>query len=453
MAALPADFSVSVADYTDSSEIRPSDERAIVFDVERDESIMTYMNALNVHINDKKSFVYGNRISSERILVVMSTAAQASHLVENIGEIKVNNKIIPLKFYVAKAIKVIISNAIYGISNSSIKKFLTKDCGIRAFSSVSELKTNMGSESDEWNLKSFRRVIYIHPDDVTKLPKKPIKFLTRTTAHFVFFETENQKCHLCHEVGHYRANCPRNELNSENNSPKHSTPEAESLQERTRTDTEASVLPSSSFQENSIDPKYNMRSSPCDNSALSLDNKFTVLQRNNKQLIEGKQENEKIATVLTDKSNQFKRPCSPTASDASSQSFMKCNVKSKNKNHKKRRVLDEVEFLERLGKIKVQLEPARAHIDASLGHFKIKFDRFSELLAKSCTADPKDRRSTALSYLNDSEVLLKIINQVYGIVQGKGIKQKLTSVKNAIEFIVDESSGSQTDASLASDGE
>lgn len=89
-------------------------------------------------------------------------------LVEQVDSININNVIVPIKFPVAKSVTALISNAGYGISNSTLKRFLVNDCKIKTLFSVSELKEkkNIDPEGDGFkNCKSFRRAVYIHPDD------------------------------------------------------------------------------------------------------------------------------------------------------------------------------------------------------------------------------------------------------------------------------------------------
>lgn len=121
-----------------------------------------YVLELNKHINDTKSFLFGSRISHDRICVVMASAPQATYLVEQVSVIKVNDDKIYLKYYLAKAVRVIISNAVFGISNATLKKYLTKDCKIKTLSSLAEFKVNMGyKNNDIFGMKRYRRFVYI----------------------------------------------------------------------------------------------------------------------------------------------------------------------------------------------------------------------------------------------------------------------------------------------------
>lgn len=119
----------------------------------------------------------------QKILIKLHCHVLATFLVEKVGAIDVNGKLVTINYFVHKSVKIIISNAGYGITKSSIKRFLTKDCKIKTLSSVPELKKNMGQNNvDVYEMKSYRRFVYIHPDDVDKLPKKLVKFFTATTG-------------------------------------------------------------------------------------------------------------------------------------------------------------------------------------------------------------------------------------------------------------------------------
>jgi len=49
----------------------------------------------------------------------------------------------------------------------------------------------MGMNNDNvYNMKSFRCLVYIHPEEVNKLLKSAVKFQTPTTTHSVFSEPD-----------------------------------------------------------------------------------------------------------------------------------------------------------------------------------------------------------------------------------------------------------------------
>lgn len=205
---------VSVQSLTDPTENRPKDDQAIVITIQKDISNLTYCDELNKYIKDDKSFLYVSRISGDRLCVVFKEAEQAAMLVDQVGYIMVNNNKVLIKYLVAKSVKVVISNVGYGISNSCLKRYLTNTCKIRTSSSVSELKAYVHPEGARYNgVSSFRRAVYIHPDDVNLLPKKPVKFMTGSIGFNVFFDIDKPNCFLCASTEHFRKDCPLNKEN------------------------------------------------------------------------------------------------------------------------------------------------------------------------------------------------------------------------------------------------
>lgn len=201
---------ISLQEYNDNTKRRPTHEQAIVFQIKKNVSNHIYLDKLNEHVKNKNSFIYLSRIAGDLLCVVFESASQAKMLIEEVGYIEVEEDKVQLKYFVAKPIKVYISNANYEISNSALKKFLMRDCGIRCASSVTKLKAS-GDPNDENrydSMKSFRRVVCIHPDDADKLPKDPVRFFSPSSAYNVFFEIDSLKCSNFQQKDHFMAHCP-----------------------------------------------------------------------------------------------------------------------------------------------------------------------------------------------------------------------------------------------------
>lgn len=453
MAANTAEFSVSVNAYGDSGETRPKDEQAIVMNIDKDTPVKTYILELNNHINDPKSFLYGSRISRERLCVVLASAAQAELLVEKVGAINVNNVEVRIDYFVKKAVKVIISNAGYGVSNSAIKKFLTKDCKIRTTSSVSELKSNMGQDlNDTWNMKSFRRVVYIHPEDVHKIPSKPIKFYTPAVGYNVFFELDVPKCFNCKSPGHFAASC------------------TEERKSETIKTINANISPSQNGRESPfvIDDDDNSSSSNVNtgvnvNKQLFHDdiNQKVIRSASDTQSIESEQESKKKVTqesftsqiaVFNEETMEtnfdasqagiFKRPLDTDSQSCSGSSISATNVtKEKSKStrtapkkvSKKPRVEQEFTGDDLRFKISSLLENARSYIEATRESHSLNFEKFVELVVKSSSLCREERRKVISGYTRNHSEFIDLLTKVHTLVGGRGIKSRLTAIKKAME--------------------
>lgn len=199
-------FSQVSRTYSEVSENRPKSNQAIIIELlnNREISNEKYIDAL-LEIVKVEEITHISRISRNRLCVYLTSASKATQLVEENKFLKVENEEVKINYRVAKSIKVIISNADASITNTAIKRFLTNVCGIRTASSVSELKinNNMGKLN---NVFTFRRVVYIHPEDVSKLPGSR-QFRGDGLTCNVFFSTGNPKCFICSSEEHLAKEC------------------------------------------------------------------------------------------------------------------------------------------------------------------------------------------------------------------------------------------------------
>ena len=482
--------SVTVADLDDSSEARPRDDQVISLPIDRDTPNLVYVEELNKYVKNGKSFLYVSRVSRDRLCVVLERPEQAAMLVEEVKTIQVNKTVVPISFLVAKAVKIIISNAGYGISNSALKKYLTNIRKIRTASSVAELKANLKNDSGDFtNTKSFRRSVFIHPEDVSKLPQGPVKFQTPGIAFNVFFEVDNPKCFLCGLVGHFKDSCTGNFSQSRPREPQ--------LQNMSQS---YSGAVSGSFSGNSgvvnvLDPGAAFKSSSQSSSdnvsaviqeisaSVNVDQSMALASNNagsNKEVLEAgaqvnlsqftttpnttvgsdKQVFESGADVKQSKINNIKRPHSTTDSEHSSviESELSQNPDfktppppekvSKNLNNtkngsKKQRTGSSIKLEKSADDISSEfcslLEPARASVEASREKLGLNFDDFVKLFIKIHEAKPESRREIALQCVTNPVDLSEVLAQIKSLVKGNKIKRRITMFKKALECSLDKS--------------
>lgn len=447
--ASQAEKSIDLSLYNDPSDHVPSDDQVITLLINKEIPNLVYLEELNKHINNESSFLFVSRISRDRLCIVLETAAQATKLVEDVCYINVNNNKIPINYLVAKSVKVYISNAGHNVSNSALKKYLTRDKGIRTASSVTYLKANLDHDGVKFKSStSFRRVVWIHPDDVGKLPKGPIKFYSATVGWNVFFEVDNPKCFLCGDTTHFKNKCPKidefpevgesqklkekvADINMEINSTqqligvnKQNSDSNEALSDVTQlTDTVGDIMDTEDIFVKTFENK-NKRTLSSTGSEFSLNYSDVVKTTDN-----------------------FKLP------DRSLLPVRKEN-KISNKSKKQRTQVDHVtppteeEF--RFSFVSA-LENARSTIEVSEEKNKLGFDKIVNLLVKSSNTKPKDRRALALTVTHNLSELGKVLVSIKGLVKGKRYKGQITRLLAAIETTVTKEEDSEDPKSSESE--
>lgn len=158
-----ASVSVLIISYSDTTEFTPMTKPFIVLPISRDLLDLTYLDELNKYVQDEDSLLYVSRVTGDHLYIVLAKPEQAAKLVNEVRKIKINDTANPIKFLVADLVKIIISKAGYCVTNFALKDCLTRDCQIKATSSVSDLKANIDSSNQRFTkTKSFRREINLH---------------------------------------------------------------------------------------------------------------------------------------------------------------------------------------------------------------------------------------------------------------------------------------------------
>lgn len=449
MAVFPAGFSVRVT--CEPGEVRPKDDQAIVLNIQREIPNLQYALELNKHINDEKSFLYIYRISRERLCVVLRNAEQATKLVEDVGKITVNNIESEIKYLVPKAVKVNISNAGYGVTNSTLKKFLTNHCKIQTLSSVSEQKANIDREGALFqDSMTSRRIVYISPYDVEKLPSGPIKFTTLASNSWVFFDVESPKCHLCSAVGHFRKDCPKNSENSENQV-------SDNVNKNTNS---ADVKPNS--ENSDVTDKVNKDSCASDSeSENSIEfSPFSSASQNEMetQTSESSQQSYAAAVVNKPKRRRSLNSSTSASSDTSKANFetppfqsFKTPSRPNPKLSKKMRVEGNKSVQDRLVKLSESLQPAREHVNKTKESHGLSFNQVVQLHSIMRTTPLEERVKFVDSITEKKAELITLLDSIYEKVSGKGIRAKITLLKKTCENT--DPLDPESDTSIFSDSE
>lgn len=437
------DKTVQTLSYSEASEVRPKNDQAIILELPNTKEIKieNYVKALLNTVN-QKDITHLSRISKNRLCVYLTSAAKAEELVVVNKSISVDSEEVKIKYLVPKSVKVIISNAIASISNTAIKRFLTQVCGIKTLSSVAELKVNPLGDKES-NILSFRRTVYIHPEDVAKLPSMQ-KFKGDGLVTNVFFDTDTPKCFICNSEDHFAKQCQENNSQtSKSQEPENNSSQTQDTEHDVNNENGVEVVNSLTAMAN-----QNILPPPADNCVLEA--KSSGSQMDSRPVVK---ETRNVDPKNNIPSHIFKRPLSVGSDDARIQSSPKKTMTiTQNKQSLKKggtftpkphsgqiKEKDTVKDAKKANKfeekVAAELQPARALIDISAKEFPLAFEKVVRLIASS-TGSGENRRSLALELIpsGKKDEVVRLLQQVHGMVKGTGTKRRITSLLKALQF-------------------
>lgn len=118
--------------------------------------------------------------------------------------ININDRIIPIRRLLNPVTRYIISNISPSLPNQAITDALN-NLDILPISQISHLKAGINIEGYA-HILSFRRQIFLKPEDIPKLPNPLV--ITLNDSQFRIFSTDDKiTCFLCKAIGHTTNNC------------------------------------------------------------------------------------------------------------------------------------------------------------------------------------------------------------------------------------------------------
>lgn len=190
----------------------PKKEQAIVLNTINDIAQIEYIKALG-KITPTKNITFASRISNNRFCVYFTDKHIVDEIIKNHSSISINEHQIPFRRLVNPAKRFIISNAHPIIPHEIINEKLLLE-GIKTISQITFLKA--GFHDDLAHISSFRRQVYIHPDDIANvLGSLVINF--DNTDFRIFLTDDTLTCYVCHQSGHTSSFCKKNKNNNHDN--------------------------------------------------------------------------------------------------------------------------------------------------------------------------------------------------------------------------------------------
>lgn len=188
---------------TTANSYTPKMEQAIVMNSVDGIKQIQYIIALN-KITDATNIISASRISNNRFCVFLKSQQIANDIINKHSAIHIDNIEIPIRKLINPSKRIILSNVYPAIPNNIIIEALV-NLDIKITSPITALKA--GFQLDQFaHITSFRRQLYINPEDFSKLPGS-IAITSDNTTYRIFITDDTVTCFLCKKTGHISSSC------------------------------------------------------------------------------------------------------------------------------------------------------------------------------------------------------------------------------------------------------
>lgn len=196
-----------------STEYFPTKEQAIIIDAIPGSQLNEYALAIAEKIPaDRIRFI--SKISNNRVCVYLASKAIADDLTDNHKSIIVQGRQLQIRPLITKNQRIILSNVPPIIPHTVIENLL-KAKNVHPTSQFTFLRAGM-REPQISHLLSFRRQVYVSPDDVQKLPESLLVTFDET-RYTIYIATDSPGCFICKQEGHLAKNCPTSNSREDRN--------------------------------------------------------------------------------------------------------------------------------------------------------------------------------------------------------------------------------------------
>lgn len=191
----------------------PIKGQAIVMDSVEGHTVQEYTVALGNLINPR-NIRYVSRISHGRICFYLNSKDIVDQLTDNNTKINIGNNTLEIRPLILKAKRIIISNVCPIIPHTTIEEELKKKMDITPVSQITSIRAGI-SIPEYGHILSFRRQMYVRPEDAQKIPEN-MQINYDDTTYWIYLSAEKLTCFLCKEEGHLAKYCKNTESNLQN---------------------------------------------------------------------------------------------------------------------------------------------------------------------------------------------------------------------------------------------
>lgn len=182
----------------------PKREQAIVIPNKEGVQLREYVCRVG-EIIGPSNVRFASKISNGRVCIFLGSKEIAEDLVSKQTKVNIGGTELEIRLLITRHKRIILSNVCPSIPHIYIEEMIDK-LKIRRTSPISFLRAGIPDQAYS-HVQSFRRQMYVHPDDVLKLPASLPCTLDEMTTR-IFISTDSLKCFVCNENGHIAINCP-----------------------------------------------------------------------------------------------------------------------------------------------------------------------------------------------------------------------------------------------------
>lgn len=392
------------AKLTSVMDVFPEREQAIVLSVVEDLKLVDYVATVG-QIVGPKNVIFASKISNNRICIYLANTNLVDFVVSNHSITTINNREVHIRRLVTPAKRVIFSNVSPNIPHYLLEAAI-QNMGLKKVSPVTFLRASLPTE-EFGHVLSFRRQIYVHPDDTITMPSS-IVINYKDMSYRIFLSYDELVCFACKQAGHIANNCPNQKDNTSTVLRNTTTDHTSNINEvhllnDTVQETIEDVIANSEFhvqntRDETLIPEIPRAGKRCAPSTSSLTSRSVSI-------------NEELTTDVTDLEN-----------------FVKPSIDLTNNKYKKVKRSDSQDNNISLAEL---LLPAKTMINKENPPFELAFDQLVDFMENSHGSP--DPLSVSLLYTKNTPALLDMLTKIYPFLTHRGTKSKLTKLRNKIQ--------------------
>lgn len=387
----------------------PKKEHAIVFDSIDNIPQIEYIIAIS-KLTPPKNIKYASRITNNRFCIYLNDKNTVDFLVNNHPNIIINpHTTIKIRRLINPAKRIIISHVSPDIPNEHIISHLEYH-KIQILSPITHI--NAGFNIPELaHIISFRRQVYIKPDDFEKLPKS-ILINLENTSHRIFLDDDSIHCFLCKRKGHTTKQCKNTPIEVINTNIKENVCNTFA---DTNLDTFTNSSSQTSIQTSLLDDPFPTDTTSNDTTLLT-----TITTDTKKRPA--------LSSTSSNLTNDPPTSKSPTQDNISKETISKPNTnKISQPTPKKLKRNQSIENI--VLKLDVILEPTKPKFE-EMSNKKINYEQFKFIIENSLGV------SNPASILDDFNItcleMIEVIEKIKPTINTPGIKNRLTRLCNSL---------------------